>query len=55
MNKEELIKLRNGFEEIVNILDEILSIEETEENEELMEQKVAMFLYKMVQVSNLVK
>lgn len=53
MEREDLIKLRNGFEELVNILDEILSIEETEENEKLMEEKVAMFVYKIMKVSHI--
>ena len=53
MEKEDLIKLKNGFKEIADILDEILSIEDNEENKDLMEQKVAMFLYKMMTLQNI--
>ena len=52
MEREDLIKLRDGFEELVDIINEILSIEDKEENKNLMEEKVAMFIYKMMKVGN---
>ena len=55
MIRKDFEELRDEFEELVDLLNEILTIdtyEKTKENEELLEQKVAMFFYKMLKLSH---
>lgn len=48
MKTEELVKLRDGLKELVDLLNDILLIEDDEDNEGLRAQKMAMFIYKLL-------
>ena len=48
MKKKELEELRNGFQEIINCINELLEIDD--ENKEEKEQKLVWLIYKLMKM-----
>lgn len=50
MERKELEKMRDAFQEIVDLINETLTVD-TMDDEELKEQKVAMIVYKLMKLN----
>lgn len=50
MKKKELEELRNGFQEIINCINELLEIDD--ENKEEKEQKLVWLIYKLMEMKS---
>lgn len=50
MKKEELVQIRDGFQELIYLINEALNIDSIN-NKELKEQKEAMIIYKLLKLT----